>query len=165
MDERTGIRHLIERCLEALLGRYLVVASFDSGPLHPNSEEAAAGWSFENQLAYSPQLESLTQLPYDNFDEWYVFTSPTSLPSCDFFINFGGFTLKNPEECLADLHPTWDRVSAKALADDQMRLQGRFWSQLELFGAESYIADGDNFVFATANADLFAHVEMAFRSV
>ena len=116
-------------------------------------------------MAYSPQLESLTRLPYDNFDEWYVFTSPTSLPSCDVFINFGGFTLKKPEECLADLHPTWDRVSAKALADDQMRLQEQFWNQLELFGAESYIADGDNFIFATANADLFAQVEMALRSV
>ena len=164
VDQRNGIGHLIERCPEALLDRYLIVASFDSGPLNPNAEEKAAGWYSENQLAYSPRLGSLSQLPYENFDEWYVFTSPTRLCSCDVFINFGGFTLRNPEESLAALHPTWDRVGAKALADEQMRQQAQFWSQLELFGAESYIADGDNFIFATANAELFARVEIAFRS-
>jgi hypothetical protein len=159
-----GIGHLIERCPEALLGRYLVVASFDSGPLHPNAEETAAGWCLDNQLAYSPRLESLSRLPYDNFDEWYVFTSPTRLSSCDVFINFGRFTLRNPEESLAELDPTWDRVGAKALADEQMLQQGQFWSQVELLGPESYIADGDNFIFATTNTDLFARVEIAFRS-
>ena len=65
---------------------------------------------------------------------------------------------------MAALHPTWDRVGAKVLADEQMRQQGQFWSQLELFGAESYIADGDNFIFATANTELFARVELEFRS-
>jgi len=171
VDQRNGISHLnsigllIERCPEALLNRYLVVACFDSGPLHPNADEKAAGWCLENQLAYSPRLESLRLLPYENFDEWYVFTSPTRLCSCDVFINFGGFTLRTSEESLAELHPTWDRVGAKALADEQMLQQCQFWSQLELFGAESYIADGDNFIFATANTDLFARVEIAFRSV
>jgi len=37
-------------------------------------------------------------------------------------------------------------------------------NQLELFAAEPYIADGDNFVFATANTGLFARVEIALRS-
>ena len=95
---RNGIGHMIERCPVALLDRHLVVACFDSGPLHPNAEESAPGWRLENQLAYSPRLESLSLLPYENFDEWYVFTSPTRLCSCDVFINFGGFTLRKPEE-------------------------------------------------------------------
>ncbi|HLK68835.1 MAG TPA: hypothetical protein VKU19_35635 [Bryobacteraceae bacterium] len=165
MDRPNGIGHLIERCPEALLDRYLVVACFDSAPLHPNAEEKQAGWSFESELAYSPRLESLRLLPHENFDEWYVFTSPARLCSCEVFTNFGGFTLRNPEESLAALHPTWDRVGAKVLADEQMRQQERFWNQLELLGAESYIADGDNFIFATANAGLFARVAIAFRSV
>ena len=103
-------------------------------------------------------------LPHENFDEWYVFTSPTRLRSCDVFINIGGFTLRNPEESLAALDPTWDRVGAKVLAGEQIRELEKFWSQLELFGAESYIADGDNFIFATTNAVLYARVEIAFRS-
>ena len=164
MDQRNGIGHLIEQCPKALLDRYLVVACFDSGPFHPNAEEKAAGWCLENQLAYSPRLESLSLLPYEYFDEWYVFTSPARLRSCDVFINSGGFTLRNPEEFLAEMHPTWDRVGAKAIADEQMRQQEQFWSQLELFGAESYIAAGDHFIFATANTDLFTCVEIAFRS-
>jgi hypothetical protein len=139
VDTRYGIGHLIEQCPEALLGRYLVVACFDSGPLHPNAEETAAGWSSEGELAYSPRLEPLSLLPYDNHDEWYVFTSPTRLRSCDVFIDRGGFTLRNPEESLAAMDPTWDRVGAKALADEEIREQEKFWSQLELFGAESYM--------------------------
>lgn len=115
-------------------------------------------------MAYSPRLESLSLLPHENFDEWYVFISPARLRSCDVFINFGGFTLGNPDESLAEFHPTWDRVGGKALADEQMRQQGKFWSQLELFGAESYIADGDNFIFATANTALFTCAATAFRS-
>jgi len=164
VDRRNHIGHLIECCPEALLDRYLVVACFDSGPLHPNAREKAAAWSSENQLAYSPRLESLSLLPHENFDEWYVFISPARLRSCDVFINFGGFTLGNPDESLAEFHPTWDRVGGKALADEQMRQQGKFWSQLELFGAESYIADGDNFIFATANTALFTCAATAFRS-
>ena len=163
-DERNGIGRLIERCPEALLGRYLVVACFDSGPLRPNAQETAAGWSSDGQLAYSPRLESLSLLPHENFDEWYIFTSPTRLRSCDVFINIGGFTLRNPEESLAALDPTWDRVGAKVLAGEQIRELEKFWSQLELFGAESYIVDGDNFIFATTNAVLYARGEIAFRS-
>ena len=159
-----GIGHLIRLCPETLLGRYLVVTSIDSGPLQPNAEETSAGWCVDDRLAYSPRLESLSLLPYEGYDEWYLFTSPAKLSSCDVFINFGGFTLRSPEESLAELDPTWDCAGAKALADEQGLQQSRFWTQLESFGAESYIADGDNFVFATANADLFARVETAFRS-
>ena len=65
---------------------------------------------------------------------------------------------------MAALGPTWDRVGAEVLADEQMRQQGQFWSQMERFGAESYIADGDNFIFATANSDLYGCMAAAFRS-
>lgn len=164
MDRRKGIGHMLERCPEALLDRYVAVACFDSGPFHPNAEETAAGWRLENQLAYSPRLESLSRPPLRSFDEWYVFASPARLCSCEVFINFGGFTLQHPEECLAESHPTWDRAGAKALAAGQIRQQTQFWGHLELFGAESYIAAGDNFIFATANSELFVCVAAAFRS-
>jgi len=128
MDRRKGIGHMLERCPEALLDRYVAVACFDSGPFHPNAEETAAGWRLENQLAYSPRLESLSRPPFRSFDEWYVFASPARLCSCEVFINFGGFTLQHPEECLAESHPTWDRAGAKALAAGQIRQQRQFWA-------------------------------------
>ena len=115
-------------------------------------------------MLYTPRLEFLGRLPYDNYDEWYVFTSPTRLNSCDVFVNFGGFTLRDPVELLAGLDPTWDRTSAKYFADGQEHKQARFWSQLESFDAESYISDGYNFIFATANADLFTGVATALQS-
>jgi hypothetical protein len=164
VDRRSGIGHLIKECPNVLLGRYLVITSFDTGSLHPNADETADGWFFENQLTYTPRLESLSLLPYEEYDEWYVFTSPTRLSSCNVFIKFGGFTLANPEESIAELHPSWDQVAADALADEQMSQQAQFWSQLERFDAESYIADGDNFIFATANASFFSCVAAAFSS-
>ncbi len=157
-DPLSGIGQLIERCPAVLLDRYLAVTSSDSAPLHLNAEETAAGWSSQNGIAYSPRLESLKLLQYWGYDEWYVFTSPARLSSCEVFINFGDFSLRNPEESMPELHPTWDRAGAEALARDQMRQQERFWSQLELFSAESYIGHGDNFIFATTNEVLFAHV-------
>jgi hypothetical protein len=102
------------------------------------------------------RLESLSLLPFEECDEWYVFTSPTSLSSCDVFSKFGGFTLANPEESIAELHPSWDQVGADALAEEQMSQHAQLWSQLERFDAEPYIADGDNFIVATAKASLFS---------
>ena len=130
----------------------------------PTRRQLAGAWKTNWPTVLGSNL--LRLLPYENFDEWYVFTSPTRLCSrVAFSSTSGGSRLELQEEPLAELDPTWDRVGAKALADEQMLQQCQFWSQLELFGAESNIADGDNFIFATANTGLFARVEIAFRSV
>lgn len=119
VDRRYGIKDLIERCPGAVRDRYVVISSFDSGPLRPSADEEAAGWVFENNLTYLPKVEEAGMLPHDRFDEWYVFRSPVRLGACEVFVRFG---------------------------------------------AESYIAGGDNFLLATVNAARFAEVTGAFRA-
>jgi hypothetical protein len=59
------------------------------------------------------------------------------------FVNWGGFRLSDPN------FQEWT---------------DRLWAQLERLGAESYIADGTVFTFATRNADLFTTVLSAFSA-
>jgi hypothetical protein len=59
------------------------------------------------------------------------------------FVNWGGFRLYDPK------YQEW--------AD-------RLWDQLTRLAAESYIADGTVFTFATRNAGLFASVLAAFSA-
>jgi len=154
-----GIGHLIEQCPQALLGRFVVVTSFDSGPLTLNESERAMGWSMNNELAYTTRVSSVETLPYDNFDEWYVFKDPVQLANCEVFVTGGGFTFEDPPP--AD--PTWDISLAQENAERLTGVQTRFWDQLNSFNPESYIAEGGLFLFASANQELFTAVASAFK--
>jgi hypothetical protein len=155
-----GIGHLLQHCPQALLGRYVVVACFDSGPFSLNESERAMGWRVDGQLSYTSKVTSVETLPYDNFDEWYVFESPVNLTDCEVFVNAGGFTFEAP----VPADPTWDVITASAAAKRLTAMQSRFWKQLERFGAESYIAHGDFFIFASADQKLFEDVTVAFNA-
>jgi hypothetical protein len=159
ISRQMGVGHLLEHCPQALLGHYVVVTSFDSGPLALNESERAMGWHVDGALSYTNQVGSVETLPYDNFDEWYVFKSPVRLTDCEVFVNAGGFTLERP----VPADPTWDTITAKTDAERLTAMQARFWVQLERFGAESYISDGDSFLFATANHTFFNDVAFAFN--
>jgi hypothetical protein len=158
-----GIEHLLDRCPQSVLGRYVVIASFDSGALIPNEKERVLGWCSSDSLTYTSKVASVETLPYDNFDEWYVFTSPLRLTDCEVFVNSGGFTLEIPASA-PTWDPTWDRAAARDAAERLTALQARFWNQLERLGAESYIAQGDCFVFVSANPDLFDSAVAVFES-
>ena len=154
---------LLQRCPHVFLGKYIAVTSLDSGPLTLTDEEKRTGWQSRNQIAYSPQIQSVEGLPYGEcagFDEWYVFQSPFDLgqlwdgnvfeaPLTDghvsTFVNFLGFAPHNPE--------VGDLVSL-------------FWKQLDWIQPESYIADGNAFLtFVTCDKDLFATVCQALKDL
>ena len=160
VSRRMGIGHLLEHCPQAVLGRYLVITSFDSGPLALNETERGMGWQVDGQLTYTNKLTSIETLPHDSFDEWYVFKSPVSLTGCEVFVNRGALTFDAP--VLVHLDPTWDGIGARAEVERLIGTQSRFWRQLERFGAESYIAEGDFFLFASADRTLFEDLAVAF---
>jgi len=136
-----------------------VVTCFDSGPLVLNESEREMGWREDGQLTYTSKVTSVEMLPYDNFDEWYVFESPIQLTDCEIFVDGGGFTLEGPMP--AD--PTWDVITVRADSERLTAMQSRFWKQFERFDAESYIAEGDFFLFASANQQVFESVAAAFK--
>ena len=154
---------LLHKCPQTVLGKYIAVTSLDNGPLTPTDEEKRAGWRNQNEIAYSPQIESAERLPYGEcagFDEWYVFESPFDLGQLwhgnvfeapmtpgqvSTFVNFLDFALHNPE------------------VEELLSL---FWKQLDWIRPESYIADRNAFLtFVTRNRGLFTAVHHALSKV
>jgi hypothetical protein len=148
------------RCPETLVGKFVAVTSLDSGSLRLTEEEERTGWQSRGGVAYSPQVRSVETLRHGGFDEWYIFDSPQELgqvwqgnvfevPSnsdyISVFVNFGDFSLHNPEvEALVTL----------------------FWKQLDQIQPESYVADGNQFLtFASRDHQLFTDVCKALADV
>jgi hypothetical protein len=161
---RYVLHDLLEACPEAVLGKCLVVSSFDSGHLVPTPKELKKGWLVHGRLAVLPRVAAIGELPHDLYDEWYIFASPTLPKIAEIFVNYGGFTLR-PMSVAEEFERA--RNSVGAIADLKMiqqefdRQQGvidSFWAQMEQVRPESYISDGDNLIFATSDPKLFERV-------
>lgn len=91
-DAGLTIADLWQRFPELVVGRYLVNTSFDSGPLTLSDAEREEGWRMIGQLAHSPAIRSIKQIPHDQYDEWLVFKYPTQVTAVETMVNFGGFS-------------------------------------------------------------------------
>lgn len=142
-----------------LLGKYLVITVFDGGPLTPNPEDAKNGRTVYGNTLRSPRIVSTDSLPHAGYDEWYTFAEPRKLDNPNIFVNYGGWDLRDPSYPLQGIEPTWDIVGIKYEIEYFTEVQEKFWSQLEQFSPELYIADRDRFSFATQNHGLFEAVQ------
>ena len=140
---------MLELCPEFVLGKYLVITSFNSGPLVLNASDFENGWLKHDELAINPSVRSVSHIPYGEYDEWYIFDRPPLLEGFKVFVNNCGFLLRDPNHLLDGLEPTWD-IAAPAHHGETLRLwQELFWMQLELKRVETYLASGDRFILAT----------------
>jgi len=164
---RYVLHDLLEACPEAVLGKCLVVSSFDSGPLVPTPTELEKGWLVHGRLAVMPRVAAIGELPHDLYDEWYIFASPTMPEIVGTFVNYGGFTLRPlsvAEEFERARNSVGGMVDLKMIqqeADKQQGLIDSFWAQMERVRPESYISDGDNLIFASSDSKLFERVGTA----
>jgi len=152
---------LLTKCPEVLLGKYLVIVAFDSGVISPVQEEMELGWFAHGNTMCSARLTSVDGLPHDGYDEWYIFTEPYRFDHHEIFINDFGFSLRDPSHLLEEADPTWDIQGIKYMVGSMRKLQEKFWYQLEQFSPESYMAQGDDFIFVTKNEKLFNDVSQA----
>jgi len=120
---------LVEAVPELVRDRFVVVTSFDSGPLRLTLDDIASGWQQSGSLAISPQSPSPSSLPLGEWDEWFVFEEMPSVRSPEVFINYGGFSLR------PYLENEWQQAALE-----------RFWGQLAEWWPESYLAEGDNLI-------------------
>ena len=132
------LKDLLSAFPQIVLDKYMVNTSFDSGSLTLAPEEKEKGWRKYNELVLSPPIVDVTDIPNDQYDEWYVFTSPTTFENYEAFINYGGFSLQD------------------YLAEHQER----FWQQLEHLAPESFLAEGDNLICVTNNKSLFNEISL-----
>ena len=132
-DASLFISDLLRLVPDVVVGKYLIVTSFDSGPLNLENTDFQRGWLQRDELAINPSVISTSDMPNDEYDEWYVFLKPPVLEDFDVFVNYGSFCLQDPVQLLAD----GETSEALNLIRD---LQRDFWDQLELKVPESYVA-------------------------
>jgi hypothetical protein len=139
-----NLAEVIGACPELVVGRRVAITSFDSGPLLPLTEaELRAGWEQAGEIAVSPTVAHASELPSDNYDEWYVFEG--KLPEFDdleVFVNYGGFSPVTLAERRAEMKwdSTWESLRPDPFED---ALLERFWATIHRLEPSVYIADGD----------------------
>lgn len=133
---------LLDRCPEVWLGKYAAITSIDSGPMVLSDDEMQGGWTEAGGVAYSPRLVSLEHVPSTEYEEVYFFACPTILGDVEEFVNYFGFSLRDP--------------SGTELEDFLREAQKRFWHQMDRLAPESYVAEGDSFIYATRNEQLYS---------
>ena len=141
-DGELTLPQVLAICPELVLGKYLVVTAFDSGPPSLPADKAATGWLRHDEVALNPCVRSVEDLPFVGYDEWFIFSRTPLLEPFKVFVNNSIFTLRDPAR---------DRPEAGQIRE----LQYLFWLQLELKRAETYVADGHIFILATHNQALF----------
>ncbi len=150
---------LLQLCSEVVLGKHVAITSFDSGPLVPTHEEIAAGWEFRGNIAYSPKIQHIKDIPRDGWDEWYIFENAIDLGT------------SHLEENVFEAPQQQGHVSVFvnycfALHQPEMKdLTTLFWQQIALIRPESYVADNDYLNFVSMNKSLFASLCDALKAL
>ena len=145
-------------CPDIVLGKYVAITSFDSGPLRLTEEQRSAGWISRGGIAYSPKIHHVNLVPQAYFSESYVFVAPPDLG-----------VLADPNRNIFQAEMQQGQVQAFVNFDfgfhdaEYADLANMFWQQLGWMKAESYVAENDYLIFATTNPKVFTAVSEALR--
>lgn len=161
------IGQLVQLCPDAILGRYLVVTSTDSGIPPLTDAHLLAGWSLRSGMAYSPRVSNLEELFYQSdgedatgFDEWFLF----DLPPPSLGARFTGNPFEKGNEPQPGLLHTFVNWGAFVIHDSNPSLQvarDMFWKQMDWVQPDVYIGDGgDNLTFISKDEALFKSVHL-----
>jgi hypothetical protein len=151
---------VLECCPELVLGKYVAITSFDSGPLRLAEGERSAGWASLGEVAYSPEIQHVNMVPREYFSELYVFGTPTNLG-----------VLADPRRNIFESEMQNGQVHTFVNFDfgfhdpKYAKLTHMFWQQLGWIKAESYLAENDYLILVTANSQVFARVYEAARQL
>lgn len=139
------IYDVLQVCPAVAVNKNLVITSFDSEPLQPTSEEMQRGWRVSGSSVHIPLGDSISAIPFEIFDEWYIF--PEGAPERDYkvFVKHDWFTL-GPAQAV---------YTRNGNAFDLKRMQRWFWQEMEQVRPESYLGRGSRLKFVTRNPDHF----------
>jgi len=169
IDARAVDRPLIrltKDCPQVLLDKHVVVTSLDSGPLYLNDQQVNAGWNRVGRLAISPRISNAGEVPFQWFDEWYIFGDPVpALSNIEVFVNFGTFSLGEPNPTIDTMYVGSDPNKRAAMVAAVVPWREKFWAQLEQVNPESYVANGNCFMYVTRDAKLHADVTVLMETL
>src|SRR6185437_15379347 len=66
---------VLQICPEAVLGKHLVITAFDTSKNTAVVQDSLRAWRVEGSALHVPQLADLLEIPYDVFNEWFIFTA------------------------------------------------------------------------------------------
>jgi len=123
----------------------IVITAFDSAPLQPTSEEMQRGWRVSGRSVHIPLGNNISSIPFEIFDEWYIFSGDARDRDYKVFVKEDWFTLG----------PAQSLYTRNGNAFDLRRMQRLFWQEIEQVAPESYLARGSRLKFVTRNSDHF----------
>ncbi|HZE79445.1 MAG TPA: hypothetical protein VE604_01010, partial [Candidatus Polarisedimenticolia bacterium] len=98
---------------------------------------------------------NISAIPFEVFDEWYIFTADSPEREYKVFVKYDWFTL-GPAQAL---------YSRNGNAFDLKRMQRWFWQELEQANPESYLGRGSRLKFVSKNAEHFNTVLRGLTSM
>ena len=153
-----GLHSLVTKCPQLIIGKNVVITSFDSGPLSPNDEEKGLGWYSKDDVFYAPKITNPKKLPYDQYDEWYIFDKLKEFKPIDAFVNYGSFFLRDPDYQLNEMDPTWDKVAIQHQINYQKEMQEKLDRQ-QLESTQAIIDPRDTRPFLIKSLKVLANRE------
>lgn len=144
-----GLHDIVSKCPELFVGKTVAITAFDNSPIIPNTKEKAFGWYSKNDVFYAPKIKNPKELPYDNYDEWYVFEELKEFLPDDLFVNYLSFSLRDPSYKLTEANPTWDKIALKYQIERQIELLDKFWNYIIRIEPRLFVLDGDNLIFGS----------------
>jgi hypothetical protein len=143
---------VLQVCPAVAANKNIVITSFDAGPLHPTSEEMERGWRVAGRSLYIPVGDNVSSIPFEIFDEWYIFSGDAAEREYKSFVKHDWFTL-GPAQAL---------YTRNGNAFDLRRMQRWFWQEMETARPESYLGRGNRLKFVTSNGN---HFNMVLRGL
>jgi hypothetical protein len=136
---------VLQVCPAVAANKKVVITSFDSYPLQPTSEEMQRGWRTSGRSLHIPVSDNISAIPFEVFNEWYIFASESPERDYKVLVQHDWFTLG----------PAQSLYSRNGNAFDLKRMQRWFWQELEQTNPESYLGRGSRLKFVSRNADHF----------
>jgi hypothetical protein len=149
------IYDVLQVCPAVVASKHIVITSFDSGPLQPTHEEIGRGWRVYGRSVYIPVGENVSTIPFEIFDEWYIFSAEAPERDYKIFVNYDWFTL-GPAQAV---------YSRNGTAFDLKRMQRWFWQEMERIRPESYLACGNRLKFVSRQPEQFNQVLRGLSSL
>ncbi|HZI56220.1 MAG TPA: hypothetical protein VFF39_05570 [Verrucomicrobiae bacterium] len=149
------IYDVLQVCPAVAANKNIVITSFDTAPLLPTSEEMERGWRLSGRSLHIPVGNNISAIPFEVFNEWYIFTSDSMEREYKSFVKHDWFTL-GPAQAV---------YTRNGSAFDLRRMQRLFWQEIEQARPDSYLGRGNRLKFITSNGQQFNMVLRGLSSL
>lgn len=149
------IYDVLQVCPAVAANKNIVITSFRAGPLSLTSEEMQRGWRVSGSALHIPVGSNVSAIPFEIFDEWYIFSGDAQERDYKSFVKHDWFTL-GPAQAV---------YSRNGSAFDLRRMQRWFWQEMDAARPEAYLARGNRLKFVTSHAEQFNTVLRGLSSL